>query len=504
MTRQDGRWTFRFPEVNGDRGAFEIAPRDMTFKQERRSYDFVRAEFSEEVGEMMEPHTEAGNAGGQLREGQPVKVRYDGNTVSTLYFEPDYVKYADDATYIELHDLQESMDTGIVDKHWDNVELRKAYEYAFSKRNNNVITDIKFTTPEEVERQIIGQGEIGYGEVASVLNDLGFEQGNGLFPWLNESSAFFNDEVDAIEQDATKELVDSIYAIDLDNISPAKAIWKMNKQFGLDTWVDNNRTLWVGTRESNAVQHIAAPDDSRVWRFHGNEVQVSHPRDPIFAVIVEGRWMDEQGIGGADDIIEWFDKSEDSSRGFGDYRAQGEAVRTEVDPENGQIIKKKDTDAKKESLDKLAYFHLRQESKKQNSGSVDIIPELSGELVSSPVDLEVGDFLHLVPNDDYFYGPTATSGSIASEEPDIEPPFGRHVKNEVYIVNAVTHEVSDGDWKVNAEITMFGDLEVKSRLRFFDPRSGEYVTEEDLYLDKESSFMELLPEGAQPNPSSDS
>jgi hypothetical protein len=482
MSSSRNRWTFHFPKTSGTHGGFEIAPYEMTFKMRRGEFDFARAQFNNQVGDMIQKHTDPKNDDAQLVEAQPVEIMFNGERLHTLYFAPDYVTYGDDATHIELHDMQESLDTGIVDKKWGEVSLQDAYKYVFEKRNNNLLKDIKFSIPEQVDTQLT-PSRINTGPVPIIRVPV--------------------DTIIEREGGENERVIKGKYTLDFDNISPAKAIWKMNKQFGLLTWTDEDHNLWVGTPETMMTPHIAAPDDTRVWRYDSDAVNVSHPKDPIYAVIIEGRWMDEEGIGSTDDILDWFTQTgeseaignsddDENERGFGDYRAEGVAVRPNVDKREGRVIKKKDVDAKKDSLDDLALKQLREESRSQNNGSVDIVPELSGEEVSRLVDLDIGDVLQLVPNDDWFKIPQQDSGSLNGPDPDIEPPFGGHVHNEAYNVNGITHELSQGNWTMNVQISMFQDMQVGSFLRFFDPRSGKFLKEEDVYLDADGIIPDFL------------
>jgi len=444
----------------------------MTFQMERKKYDYARAEFDYSVGEQMKEHTH--EKGGQLRTPQPVEVCLGGEVIKILYFKPDYVTYGDHGTYIKFHDLQESMDSGVVDTQWERVELKKAYKHAFEKRTNNLINEIKFAIPDDIETELVGQSIFAVDQ----LVDTRVKEVDSIRDEV--LSITKSEEIARIEANSNKKLVDSYYAIDFEQVSPTKAIWKLNEMFNIDTWVDKNRTLWVGTPEALGRGHLAAPNDNRVWRYNGDKVNIRHAREPIFAVIVEGRWIDENGIGTPEDVINWFDTSDDNSQGFGDYRAEGVALRPNVNPDEGRIIKRKDTKAKKDALDEVALKYLREASKDQNSGSVQLIPELSGEEISKFSELRVGDALRLVPNDKWFDNPSASSGQLG-DRPDRRFNCGSFIYNEVYHVQGVTHDVTQGDWKVNVYLGMFPDFEAKKYLRFFDPRSGEVVSEEDVY-----------------------
>ena len=97
-----------------------------------------------------------------------------------------------------------------------------------------------------------------------------------------------------IEAYETEKIIEASVLFDTEDTSPIKAIWELNELFKVQTWVDKDYTLWVGMPETLGVGHVAAPDDSRALRY--SNVNVSHPREPIAMVVVEG-WVDTPGIG---------------------------------------------------------------------------------------------------------------------------------------------------------------------------------------------------------------
>jgi len=473
MSCEYGNWTVRFPEVDGTSGPFEISPDEITLKMEDRKFDFCRAEFDVEIGEMMKPETN--NDDGALSFAQAAEVCLNGHPVRVLHFRPDYVSYGNRGTYMELHDMQESLDSGIVDKHWDRVTLRNAYEHVFSKRDKNLIRDIKFMVPDELPS---GQ-EIITTLTGEAAHEPSFFKGGRE----NYEKKFY-------EPENNERLLESYYALDFNKISPAQAIWELNDRFQMQTWVDSDYTLWVGMPENVSMLHVAASDDERVWRYRDDAVQIKHPRDPIFGVVVQGSWYDEPGIGGGEDsveeVISWFGfagvSEDEANGGAADVRAEGVAYFPDVDPEYGQLLTISDSNAKRDALPHVAQTYLYEEMKKQHSGSVELIPSLSGDQVSPMRALTVGDALHLVPEDKHFDGVVdATSGRMGNEPEDIG--CGQFIHNEIYMVTGVTHNVSGGYWTVTADVAMFPDNDVEKYVRYFSPRTEEYLDEEDVWPD---------------------
>jgi hypothetical protein len=93
-------------------GRWSLPHRNLTFKTENRKYDYCKAKFSTEIGEMLKPQT--GSETGQLRKPQPVELLLDNERIAALYFKPDSVRYTNGGTHIEFYDLQESMDSGLL------------------------------------------------------------------------------------------------------------------------------------------------------------------------------------------------------------------------------------------------------------------------------------------------------------------------------------------------------------------------------------------------------
>jgi hypothetical protein len=208
--------------------------------------------------------------------------------------------------------------------------------------------------------------------------------------------------------------------------------------------------------------------DSRVWRF--KDPSISHSREPVRGVIVEGPWEDEPGID-ASDVLNWFDDGK-----FADVKAVGIAERQDVD--RGTYVSVSATEAKKDALPELARLALIEEMKQQNAGSVSIDPVESGTNFTSPVDALPGDYLHMIPDDSYIEGEiTAESGSIGDGNINYDAACGGIVRNEVYLITEVKHKINrDGSWQINADIGLVPDIEPPKRyISYFDPRDEEWV-----------------------------
>jgi hypothetical protein len=416
----------------------------MSLKISRNRYDFARVEFPFEVGEAMKPHTR--NKDGFLRGQTVADVCLNGQVVQRLMLRPDWVDYTPTSTHVQLHDLQKSLASGKVDIRREKVDLKEIYREVLARSSGDLIGKAKFNLPDNQVRTIYGEKgsrELGEGSLT--------QTGEGI-----------------IESDTAAKILNSTYAIDFDDITAENAIAKLNKKFRLKTWVNRNGLLIIGLPEDSGRTHYAASHDSRVWRF--KDPSISHSREPVRGVIVEGPWEDEPGID-ASDVLNWFDDGK-----FADVKAVGIAERQDVD--RGTYVSVSATEAKKDALPELARLALIEEMKQQNAGSVSIDPVESGTNFTSPVDALPGDYLHMIPDDRYIKGEiTAESGSIGDGNINYDAACGGIVRNEVYLITEVKHKINrDGSWQINADIGLVPDIEPPKRyMSYFDPRDEEWV-----------------------------
>jgi hypothetical protein len=414
----------------------------MSLKMTRQKYDFCRAKLPWEVGEEMKPHTRYED--GALYGLKPVDVCYNGKPIQRLMFRPDWVDYGDQLTHLQLHDLHKALADGVIDEQRDTIHLEDIYKTVVESASNRLIDTVHFTVPDQQVRTLYGD--------------------------RNSSGRGGRYRRQAAERDETKKVVESEYAVDFDQISPEKAIRRLNKKFRLKSWVNREGVLIIGLPEANSVRHVAAPDDERVWRY--KDPSVSHGREPIKKAVVEGAWVDEPGFDL--DVMGWFNEG-----GTADVKAVGIAERQDIDYGTRFVVKS--TKAKRDALPHVARLALKEKMKQQNAGTVEIDPELSGTEVSNVINLSSGDLLQLVPEDDYFENPTATSGVIGDSPDNPEAVCGGFVNNEAYLVTEVEHSVTkEGDWQVFADLGMYPDVEIKSYMNYFDPKANEWVSDDEI------------------------
>jgi hypothetical protein len=374
--------------------------------------------------------------------------------VKRLLFRPDWVTYNDRRTEIEFHDIHKALSDVRVDIQRFKIQLKDIYKEVINDPGNNIIpeiTDDNFQVSDSRVRTI-------FGEVPEDWK--GFE-GEG--------------------EDETQKALDSAYAADFDNISAEEAVARLNDKFGLRSWATADGELMIGIPEEGQIRHVAAQSDPRVWKY--KNPSINHGREPVKRVLVEGPWVDEPGIEGFSDgyreLKSWFT---DSTQGSADVRAYGIAERTDID--YGTQFMVKVSEAQVDALPEVATLALKRKMKSQNAGTVEIDTELSGTEISEPVEAQPGDIIQLVPNDENFQNPTATSGELGDKPADRDETCGSFIHNEAYLVNSVNHQVSDsGRWTVDAQIAMYPDVPTSNGIAYFDPSDREWLEDSKIAED---------------------
>lgn len=434
-------WTIKF--LHGEGEPFEARPITMSLKFPRKEYQFCRATFPEEVGKQMEPHT--ANENGKLYGYTPVDILYDGEQITRMVFRPDWADYARKRTHVQLHDLHKTLASGAVDIQKHVAKIKSVYKELIEQADNNFVTsldDDNFQLPDDKRKWFDGEG---FGTPLTTPKSERFIKD------------FFNAEL----------------GIDLEKVSAEKAIQRLNQIFNITSWFNNNGELIIGVPEVDEQQHIAAPNDDRVWRY--KEVDVTHGREPVKKVLVEGKWIDEPGWGG-------FDEAAASIAGvFGgggregkDVKAFGVAERTDID--YGTIFAVKNTNVSKEKLPEVAKVALSERMKDKNDGTVEIDPGLSGTYESHPTEIKPGHRLRVIPDDKLYNQPTAESGNLFDAPDNPELACGNIIHNENYLVSEVEHNVNEGGgWNLFVDVGLISNPPVESRLEYYDPGNNDWI-----------------------------
>lgn len=456
MTCQDtNNISIRFPRIG-----LEIQPYTVDFRIDRTQLDYLDAKFSEEVGEYLKPYTEREDAA--LRKPQPAEVVMDGEVSHTLYFRPSYVTYGETNCWVELHDAQKHLQHTVVDDKFERVTAKNAYRRLFEKANtNDVLSGIEFAIPDTARSNLPEGIPKGPGGVP-LIPTTGTDPTIGL-DYIDKFSSLWRDydEAGVSSGDDGQNILDSQYNFDLKNQNTLKAIYTLNDELGLQSWVNDKGVLIVGLDFMEASHHVASANDSRVWRYH--DAEITPPGSPIKMAVVNGGTIDApnstQEEDAVESVLEFLNPVDDHEE---DLIAQGVAQRPGI--VNGKIVSIDEPNLARDSLEARAYQVLANEMTNNNSGSVEINPETSGTEISNWRNVEVGDFLQLIPAD----------GEDCKD-----------VERDVMLISGVKHKVDGGSWDIHLNIQKWANPETETTLRYFSPDSDNYYNEdfEEIYTD---------------------
>lgn len=461
MTCEDSKITLEFFDLDGN-SLFEIRPLSMQFDRDDGDFDFLRAKFSQPVVELFQDNR--GSGYGPLDNMLPVHVKFDGMDVHRMLYMPDGVTYGVEHLHLELHDILKYMTRGVVDFRSESVTLEDAFEEVFEMRDTTgpaMFEGIRFHstgTTREIIAEDSSDGSMHDRE--AYLNSR-----DNIGQWAvgeTISTHFWGDGREEYENNHGIKIVDGNYAIDLEHVSPWKAMHELALKFGVDIWSEPDGMIYVGIRGGTDVSHFAAPDDRRVWKMH--DFNVSPPRDPIVKCIVRGKFLDDPNEGLIEDGAEFLNWN----RGMEDYHMEGVAEIEGAD--YGDVIGPFEVEAAKDSLESLAATKLLQEQRNQWSGNIELLPSHSGDKWSDIRTVQIGDMITTVPPDDE--GDSSCKSNILME---------------TFSINGVHHTLTDdGKWKLRVNVTpaqsgYIGSQDITTHLRKYDPHNEEMMDVKKAY-----------------------
>ncbi|AAL55003.1 hypothetical protein HrrHF2_530 [Halorubrum phage HF2] len=462
MNCEDAEVSFAFigEDNDLDNPILEIRPLTMDFQRNVNKFDFVRSKFSQGVAQHIE--SAVLDEDGLLHRPRPVVIKLGGEAIHRMIYLPDAVHFGANNVHIELHDCQKYLDRGVVDYQRQNVRLEEAYRYVFNQRdtsNGVMFSGIEFNAPGDAYEQLDSRMKPG-GWFLDLKNrktwrmiEQARRDQTGSFEPKHEE-----DVIRDLEAENVHNIIDGHYALDFKQVSPWEAILEMNEKFGVTTWVAPDGKLWVGSRQATGIDHLAAPDDPRVWKLI--DYNINPPRDPIMKVVVRGKQVHDPNDSLADNIGEFVNQG----RNILDFRMEGVAERPDLD--FGRIIEPEDLDASADALKEVAKQKMMNEQRKQWSGNLEVLPSHSGDMWTDVRDVQIGDNIVTVPAEN--------NGDSCKS----------NVQLEKFSVTGVQHNLTeDGEWSLRLDVVpvMDGHLHpdrVKVYNRYFDPTSGDYVDEE--------------------------
>lgn len=449
------KWTVEFPWIPGEDGQFEIRPIQMSFSINRTGYDYCRAKFPYEVGNMMSD--QVSNPDHPLRYPTVVNIKYDGTTVRKLLWKPQYIKYGRKFTHIQFQDLQRTLADGSLDMKRSAINIFEAYERIIEGAENPIIQDVEYNLPE-------GAAVIAEPQKVNLLGD----PADGEFTVDEDNPNNFQE----IEFDG----------FDHEDITPEKAIQELNSLFSVQSWVRDDRTLMVGIPEGREQNHFAAPNDDRVWRY--KDPQTKEGREPVKTVFVKGKYTDLPGHDMADSLDVMSDK------GLKDVQLFGIASRTDID--RGKSVAISDQKVGQDAIEYRAENALMEEVKTADRGTVELDTNNSGHQVSHPIEAKPGDSITLVPHDKHFDNPSADSGVIGDRPPRDELCAG-FVHNRTYFITEVEHNLTEGGhYGVFIDLGIYPSMEIETAVAYWKPDSEQWISRasfNDLTTDNFGSWM---------------
>ncbi|UBF19733.1 baseplate hub [Halorubrum sodomense tailed virus 4] len=443
----------------------EIRPLDFNFQRNRGQFDYVRAKFSQGVADHIQESVQ--DEDGALHRRRPALIKFGDIVVHRMLYLPDAVQFGANNVHIELHDVQKHLDIGVVDYQRQNVTLEEAYRYVFNQRDTStgeLFSGIEFAIPNSAFERVIAmssrEGRRHYERAMDKESMKELSDGN-YFGVLDKTKALRN-----YEQEENLNIIKSNYALDFKQVTPWEAILEMNEKFGVTTWVAPDGKFWVGSRGATGIDHVAAPDDSRVWKLI--DYNITPPRDPIMKVVVRGKMIHDPNESWGEQLGELVNMS----RGTKDYRAEGVAERPDLD--FGRIVEPEDLEVAADGLEHVAKRRMKKIQRDQWSGNLEILPSHSGTEWTDIRKVQVGDNIVTVP-------PENAGGEC-----------GTNIRREAFNITGVNHILNEsGEWVLRLDVVplMDGHLDpehIKSYMRYFDPHKKEYISEEAYEADKKA------------------
>lgn len=432
--------TIRFP-----RTGLEIRPYTVDLRVDEQKFDYLDAKFSKEVGEYLKQFTE--DEGEALRPPQPAEVVMDDEVAHWLFFRPEWVTYGETNCWIELHDPQKHLEFSVVDYNTDGLSAEDMYRRILNEANtSDIIKGIEFEIPEgttsNIGKENLIEGPMGMPLISSTT-ETAVDVLAGVRSWTKD----YDKEKD---YRPSQKITESNYKFDIQNKNALEAIYFLNNELGLQSWLNHEGILKVGLRMVDYNHHVAAPDDRRVWKY--SDVELTPPTTPIRMAVVNGGMIDapnstkeEKALESSVEFLNPTDSHEQ------DLIPQGVAQRPDV--LDGKIVSIDEPNLARDALEARAYQVLANEMTNNNSGSIEIQPDFSGTTVSDWRNVKVGDFITMVP----------------SEDDDC-----RDIQKQECLISGVRHKIDGGSWKIKLNIQRWMNPESDTTLRYFSPDSTSY------------------------------
>lgn len=431
----------RFPRIG-----LELRPYTVDFRIDKTQFNYFDAKFSKEVGDYLEPYTQ--NEDAALRRPQPVEVIMDDVVSHWMYFRPQYVTYGQTNCWIELHDPQKHLQYDVVDYKIDGMTVEDMYRKVIDEANtNDIIKGVEFSIPEDAETYIKHETSTPLGHPNPNKESL-------LSRAYDDLANIWRDYDEEPDKAPTAPILKTEFVFDLTNKNALEALYYINKNVGLQSWLSHDGILKIGREVAEASHHVASATDSRVWRY--SDVSLTPPGTPIKMAVVNGGMIDAPNStkeeNAVESVLEFINPLDAHDE---DLVAQGVAQRPDV--LDGKIVSIDEPELGRDALESRAYQVLANEMTDNNSGTVEINPDASGLGISDWRNVKVGDFLQLIP----------------AEGDDC-----KDIERQVVLISGIRHRVDGGSWKIKLNIQKWANPATVTTLRYFSPDSKSYYDEE--------------------------
>ncbi|MFC7191847.1 hypothetical protein ACFQL7_20830 [Halocatena marina] len=270
--------------INFVKSGIILQPRELDYRCERRFYSFAQAKLPREAAALV---------GEQVQAFEPVTVSINGQLMDRFYLPKDGVTLNESDGIVNLDDAHKILEQGALTKSFDNVTLKDVVTYIFEQRSDthHAINQVKFTADagastrssqvtESFSDQIRGNQDVHYPGV-NVVEGIANTAG-GI-----ADAAYF-----AFTQD---HLYDPA-GFDFSDVSPRTALGRVEDEFGVESWVDMDGTLWIGHPESTPINKVDVSPSGLGLRL--SEFNVTNDPVDVQRVVVRGA-TDYRGLGGA-------------------------------------------------------------------------------------------------------------------------------------------------------------------------------------------------------------
>lgn len=247
-----------------------IQPVELDSRSKRRHYSHVQAKTTREAGELIDD---------KVQPFEPVTVSIEGVPLNLYYVPQDGITLNKDNGIINLDDAHKIMERGAITKNFDDSTLGDVADFIFSKIDDprGAITSLKFTESADPSEQIQSFSESLRGQYDASYPGVQYVEGvaNVVGNSIQDASNFFSDGHK-----------DSYGSFQFDNISPRKAMGMVEDEFGIESWVDSQGTLWLGHQEDSPVNSLTV--DPRGHALRLKEYNITNSTIPVKRVIARG------------------------------------------------------------------------------------------------------------------------------------------------------------------------------------------------------------------------